>query len=100
MTRSPDDLPPGLSSMWRLSKLGYQHEPWLLLTAFALALLAALPDAVLALWLKLLGERAVAADGSLLLTAALGLGVSATATWFLRTISTRVQRRFRDKVTI
>src|SRR5206468_4077841 len=24
----------------------------------------------------------------------------ATATWFLRTISTRVQRRFRDKVTI
>ena len=32
--------------------------------------------------------------------AAIGLGVSATATWFLRTVSTRVQRRFRDKVTI
>src|SRR6202042_757528 len=32
--------------------------------------------------------------------AAIGLGVSAAATWFLRTISTRVQRRFRDKVTI
>ena len=32
--------------------------------------------------------------------AALGLGVSAAATWFLRTVSTRVQRRFRDKVTI
>src|SRR5207237_5674526 len=31
---------------------------------------------------------------------ALGLGVSAAATWFLRTVSTRVQRRFRDKVTI
>ena len=30
----------------------------------------------------------------------MGLGVSAAATWFLRTISTRVQRRFRDKVTI
>ncbi len=28
------------------------------------------------------------------------LGVSAAATWFLRTISTRVQRGFRDKVTI
>ena len=26
--------------------------------------------------------------------------MSATATWFLRTVSTRVQRRFRDKVTI
>ena len=28
------------------------------------------------------------------------LGVSAAATWLLRTVSTRVQRRFRDKVTI
>ena len=32
--------------------------------------------------------------------AAAGLGLSAAATWFLRTVSTRVQRRFRDKVTI
>jgi ATP-binding cassette subfamily B protein len=86
--------------MWRLCKLGYQHEPWLLVAAFLLALLAALPDALLALWLKLLGEGALAGDRSLLLLAATGLGVSATATWFLRTISTRVQRRFRDKVTI
>src|SRR5206468_273623 len=28
------------------------------------------------------------------------LGVSTAATWFLRTVSTRLQRRFRDKVTI
>src|SRR5207253_3244092 len=31
---------------------------------------------------------------------ALGLGLSAAAAWLLRTISTRVQRRFRDQVTI
>src|SRR5262249_15351853 len=36
----------------------------------------------------------------LVATSAIGLGLSATATWFLRTVSTRVQRRFRDKVTI
>jgi ATP-binding cassette, subfamily B, bacterial len=100
MTPSPDDLPPGLASMWRLCKLGYKHEPWLLLAAFVLALLAALPDALLALWLKLLGTGVLAHDRGLLITAAIGLGVSATATWFLRTVSTRVQRRFRDKVTI
>jgi ATP-binding cassette subfamily B protein len=100
MTSSPDDLPPGLSSMWRLCKLGYKHEPWLLLSAFVLALLAALPDALLALWFKLLGEGVLGHDRGLLFTAAIGLGVSATATWFLRTVSTRVQRRFRDKVTI
>src|SRR5581483_6881242 len=100
MTSSIDDMPPGIPAMWRLCKLGYQHEPWMLLASFGLALLAALPDALLALWLKLLGTGLLAHDSSLLLIAAIGLGVSATATWFLRTVSTRVQRRFRDKVTI
>jgi ATP-binding cassette subfamily B protein len=42
----------------------------------------------------------LAHDRFLVLMAALGLGVSATATWFLRTVSTRLQRTFRDKVTI
>src|SRR5437879_1533957 len=108
MTSSPkgsraaarDDLPPALSSMWRLCKLGYRHEPGLLLAAFFLALLAALPDALLALWFRLLGEGVLEGDGSLVRAAALALGVSAAATWFLRTVSTRVQRGFRDRVTI
>jgi ATP-binding cassette, subfamily B, bacterial len=96
----PDDLPPALSSMWRLCRLGYRHEPGLLVAAFVLSLVAALPDALLALWLKLLGEGVLGHDRRLLLVAAIGLGTSAAATWVLRTVSTRVQRRFRDKVTI
>ena len=96
----PDDLPRALPSMWRVLKLGYRNEPRLLAAAFALSLLAALPDALLALWLKLLGEGVLDDDRRLLVVAAIGLGVSATATWFLRTVSTRVQRHFRDKVTI
>ena len=102
MTSSPepDDLPPALRSMWRVLKLGYRHEPWLLVAAFALSLLAALPDALLSLWLKLLGEGVLEDDRGLLGVAAIGLALSATATWFLRTVSTRVQRHFRDKVTI
>jgi len=95
-----DELPPALSSMWRLCKLGYQHEPGLMLVAFGLSLLAALPDALLAIWFKLLGEGVLKGDSSLVRTAAIGLGASATATWFLRTVSTRIQRRFRDKITI
>src|SRR5476649_2856375 len=104
MTSSPekmiDELPPALSSMWRLCKLGYQHEPALMLVAFLLSLLSALPDALIAVWLKLLGDGVLEHRPRLLLAAAIGLGVSATATWFLRTVSTRLQRRFRDKVTI
>ncbi len=95
-----DTLPPALSSMWRLCRLGYRHEPGLLLAAFTLSLLAALPDALIALWLALVGAGVVRADRGLLFAAALGLAASTAGTWFLRTISTRVQRRFRDRVTI
>jgi ATP-binding cassette subfamily B protein len=95
-----DALPPALSSMWRLCKLGYGHEPRLMLAAFVLSQLAALPDALIALWLMLLGRGILEGRSGLVLAAALGLGASASATWVLRTISTRVQRRFRDRVTI
>src|SRR5437763_2768348 len=93
-------LPPALSSMWRLCRLGYRHEPRLMLAAFALSQLAALPDALIALWLMLLGKGVVGGDAALVRWSAVGLGVSAAASWFLRIVSTRVQRRFRDKVTI
>jgi ATP-binding cassette subfamily B protein len=93
-------LPPALSSMWRLCKLGYRHEPRLMLTAFVLSQLAALPDALLALWLMLLGKGIIEHHPNLVQGAAVGLAVSTAATWFLRTVSTRIQRRFRDKVTI
>jgi ATP-binding cassette subfamily B protein len=106
MTSSPnrehgiEPLPPALSSMWRLCKLGYRHEPRLMVVAFVLSQLAALPDALLALWLMLLGKGVLEHRPGMVEGAAIGLGVSTAATWFIRTFSTRVQRRFRDKVTI
>jgi ATP-binding cassette subfamily B protein len=93
-------LPPALSSMWRLCKLGYRHQPRLMVAAFVLSQLAVLPDALLALWLMLLGKGVLEHRPGLVQGAAIGLAVLATATWFLRTVSTRLQRRFRDKVTI
>lgn len=95
-----DNLPAAFSSMWRLCKLGFSFEPRLMLVAFVFSQLAVLPDALLALWLKLLGDGVLGHRPGLVQVAAIGLGVSATTTWFLGTVSTRVQRRFRDKVTI
>ena len=86
--------------MWRLLKLGYQHEPRLMAFAFALALMAALPDALLALLLKVLADGVLAGQPGLVVAAAVGLGAFAAATWLLQTVSTRVQRAFRDRVTI
>ena len=97
---SRDDLPRAFPSMWRALKRGYEAEPRLLVVAFGFSLLAALPDALLALWFKLLADGVLAHDRGLALIAAIGLGVSATGTWFLRVVSDRMQRRFRDRVTI
>jgi ATP-binding cassette, subfamily B, bacterial len=93
-------MPPALRSMWRLCKLGYQHEPRLMLVAFVLSVVAAIPDALFALWLKLLSDGVTGHDRSVIYGAMGGLAVSAAATWYLRVLSVRVQRRFRDRVTI
>jgi len=86
--------------MWRALKRGYEAEPLLLPVSFGLSLLAALPDALIALWLKLLADGVTRGNRRLLLGAALGLGISAAGTWFLRVVSDRAQRRFRDRLTI
>src|SRR5213079_1119094 len=101
MTSSPDrlqDLPPALSSMWRLCRLGYRHEPRLMLAAFALSQLAALPGALIALWLLGLGKGIEQHRPMLVVGSAIGMGLSSAATWLVGVYSTRVQRRFRDKV--
>jgi ATP-binding cassette subfamily B protein len=97
---SVDRLPAALPAMWRMLVLGYRAEPRLLGVALSLSLLAALPDALLALWLKLLADGLIGGDRRLVVGAALGLAVSSAATWFVRVVSDRMQRRFRDRVTI
>ncbi|MBV8841550.1 MAG: ABC transporter ATP-binding protein [Bryobacterales bacterium] len=97
---SSNGLPPAFSSMWRALKRGYQAEPLLLPVAFGFSLLSAVPDALIALWLKFLADGVLGHNRRLALASSIGLGVSAVATWFLRVTSDRVQRRFRDRVTI
>ena len=94
------DLPAAWPAMWRAMKRGYQAEPALISIAFGLSLLSALPDALIALWLKFIADGILDKDSSLVMIAAAGLAFSAAATWFLRVISDRTQRRFRDRVTI
>ncbi len=95
-----DELPPALSSMWRLCRLGYTHEPRLAVVAVTLTLLQAVPDALFALWLKLMADALVAGDAVALYATLAVIAASATLTWLLRVVATRVTRRFRDRVTI
>ena len=54
------------SSMWRLCKLGYTHEPRLVVVVVTLTLLQAVPDALFALWLKLMADALLAGNCRLL----------------------------------
>jgi len=95
-----DPMPAAFPSMWRAIVRARQAEPLLLTVSFSLALLAALPDALLALWLSLLADGILAGKRTQTLAAAVGLGASAAATWILRVVSDRTQRRFRERLTI
>src|SRR3954452_6388032 len=63
----------------------------------------ALPDALIALWLALL-TRGLTQDSGVdrteVMIAAFGLAASAAATWFLRVVFTRTERRFSDKIAV
>src|SRR3954465_5070907 len=100
MTSSSDELPPAWSPMWRLCRLGLRYELRMMVWSITLALLAAVPDALLALWFKLLADAVAAGAARKLRLTALALALSVVGTWLLRLVSTRVTRRFRDRVTI
>ena len=95
-----DELPPALSSMWRLCKLGYTHEPRLVVVVVTLTLLQAVPDALIALWLSLMADALLAGNTAMLFATLAAIAASATLTWLLRVVTTRTTRRFRDRVTI
>ena len=95
-----DELPPALSSMWRLCRLGYTHEPRLAVVVVALTLLQAVPDALFALWLSLMADALLAGNAAMLFATLAAIAASATLTWLLRVVATRMTRRFRDRVTI
>jgi ATP-binding cassette, subfamily B, bacterial len=95
-----DDMPPAMRSMWRALKRAYYAEPRLLPVSFGLAMLAALPDALMALWMKFLADGVLHHKRNLVMEAGAGLALSAVATWFLKVISDRAQRRFRDRVAV
>jgi ATP-binding cassette subfamily B protein len=100
MSRSDDDMPPALPSLWRMLRLGYRAEPKLLVASFAMIAVTALPDVLVAVWLKVIADGVADGNRREIVIAAVGLGISATLTWYLRVLFDRVQRRFRDRVSI
>jgi len=71
-----------------------------MVVSFVLSLASGLPGALIAVWLMALGRGIVQQRPTLVFAAAVGMGVTAAAMWLMGIYSTRVLRRFRDRVTI
>ena len=98
-SRSPD-LPSTRVALWRSLKLGYRAEPLLIVIAGVTTIAAAVPDALFALGLKLLADAVVAGNDRTLVAAAVALGALTAASWLLRLVSERANRRFADRATV
>jgi ATP-binding cassette subfamily B protein len=99
VSSSPEvEVPSALPTLWRSMERAYRAEPGLVAASLATVVLAALPDALFALLLKLLADGVTAGRSGLVLGAALGIGGSIVAGWLLRTWAGRVQRKFRMRV--
>src|SRR5215218_10433001 len=94
------ELPPALRSMWRLCKLGYTHEPRMVVLVLLLTLVAGVPDALFALWLQVLGNAVAAGETTIIFLVLVLTALSATFSWLLTVLDARMTRRFRDRVTV
>jgi ATP-binding cassette subfamily B protein len=94
------DLPGPIPALLRSLRLAFHAEPWLFTASFVLAATAWIPTAVIALWLKMLADGAVAHNSTKIAAAAGGLAGSVALGWLLTTLSGRVGQLFRSRTTV
>jgi len=91
-------MPGALATMARTLHQAFRAEPSMGWLTLVLSVLATVPGALLAIWLKLIVEGVTEGHSSLVVAGAVGVAASSIAIWLLRLASSRVTRRFRMKV--
>lgn len=99
MDREPR-MPGALVTMWRTLRRAFHAEPGMGVMSLVLAVLATVPGALLAVWLKFVVDGVTQHRSGLVLAGAIGVAASSIAIWLLRLASGRVTRRFRMKVAV
>jgi ATP-binding cassette, subfamily B, bacterial len=93
-------MPGPLVTMWRTMRHAFRAEPGMAVMSLVLSVLATVPGALLAIWLKFAVDGVTQDRRGLVLAGALGVAGSSVAIWLLRLASSRVVRRFRMKVAV
>jgi ATP-binding cassette, subfamily B, bacterial len=91
-------VPGAVVTMARTMRHAYRAEPRMTVAVVLLSVLAAVPGALLAVWLKLAVDGITQDRHPLVIAGAAGVAASSVAIWLLRLASSRAARRFRMKV--
>jgi ATP-binding cassette subfamily B protein len=97
--RDPE-IPGTATALWRAMKIAYRAEPRLLIVYVVLTFGGTIPDALNALWLKLLIDGITRNRPTLVTVAGAGFAISGIAGWLFRIVADRVHFLFRERATI
>ena len=98
--RGKADLPGVLPALFRSLRFALGAERWLLLASFGLIAASWIPNAFIALWLKLLADGVVGRRDGQIAAAAAAIAASVALGWLLRTAGGRVHLLFRERTMV
>ncbi len=95
-----DDIPSMRAGLLHSLKFAFNAQPWLLVVSFVLTLGGLIPEALSALWLRVLLHGIQAGNDGETLRAAIGLALTGGTGWLFRTIGSRVVAIFSDRIAL
>jgi ATP-binding cassette subfamily B protein len=95
-----DDIPAMFPSLLNSLKFAFNAQPMLLVVSFVLTVGGLLPEALAAVWLRMLLQGVIADDSSRIFTASMGLALTGGAGWLMRTIGGRFIAIFGDRIAL
>ena len=98
----PNDaaIPPMFPSLMHSLRFAYEAQPMLLLVSFVLTIGSLIPEALSALWLKVLLNGVTSGDSRGILRASMGLALTGGAGWLMRTVGGRFTAIFGDRIAL
>ena len=94
------EIPPMFPSLMHSLRFAYNAQPMLLVVSFALTIGSLIPEALSALWLKVLLNGVTSDNSSMIMRAAMGLALTGGAGWLLRTVGGRFTAIFGDRIAL